>query len=89
MGHVTIQGYREVHVRIGKTIFEGPVRSAYDLQNYSAWPVSDWGGGGPQHDEWDHAEALQLADDDWTEDVSRFSGDASIKAWFSKVRAAP
>jgi hypothetical protein len=39
-GKVTIQGYREVHVRIGKAVYAG-------------------------HEDWSHAKALQIADQDW------------------------
>ena len=35
---------------------------------------------------WDLAEATKVAHEDWVDDVARFSADAGITAWFTKVK---
>ena len=37
--------------------------------------------------DWDVAEARGYAEEDWSDDVDRFSNDAGINAWLAKVKA--
>ena len=88
-GNVTIQGYREVHIRIGKVVWDAPPEEWSHMEALgtrqlllpeACWSLMSL------HPIIIVCVVTEMADDDWTDDVARFSGDAGIVAWFSKVK---